>query len=46
MFVICMIQYKKYMYDQAILDFNKAIEIDPEYAMAYCNRGFAYAGKG
>ena len=28
---------------QAISDFNKAIEINPNYAEAYYNRGLAYA---
>ena len=34
---------KKGQYDQAIADYNKAIEINPGYAMAYYNRGRAYA---
>jgi tetratricopeptide (TPR) repeat protein len=33
-------------YDRAILEFNKAIEIDPEFAMAYNGRGNAYQDKG
>jgi len=33
-------------YDQAILDYNKALEINPRYAEAYNNRGVAYANKG
>ena len=32
----------KGQYDQAISDFNKAIEIDPGFATAYNNRGIAY----
>ena len=32
----------KGQYNKAISDFNKAIEIDPKYAMAYNNRGAAY----
>ena len=28
--------------DKAIADYSKAIEIDPKYAEAYCNRGVAY----
>jgi tetratricopeptide (TPR) repeat protein len=28
-------------YQKAIQDYNKAIEIDENYALAYCNRGFA-----
>ena len=34
------------LYDRAISDFNKAIEIDPKHAMAYSNRGNAYGEKG
>lgn len=33
-------------YDQAIRDFSKVIESDPEHAMAYNNRGVAYKQKG
>jgi len=33
-------------YDRAIAYFNKAIEINPKYAVAYLNRGSAYDGKG
>ena len=29
-------------YDRAISDYNKALEINPRYAKAYCNRGIAY----
>jgi lipoprotein NlpI len=32
--------------DRAIADYNIAISIDPKYADAYNNRGFAYARKG
>lgn len=38
--------YNKGQYDQAIKDYNKAIEIDPGNAVAYINRGFAYRNKG
>ena len=33
-------------YDQAISDYNKALEITPKYAEAYLNRGIAYRNKG
>ena len=33
-------------YDRAIADYDKAIEIDPKYAQAYNNRGYAYEAKG
>jgi ankyrin repeat protein/cytochrome c-type biogenesis protein CcmH/NrfG len=33
-------------YDRAISDFDKALELDPNYAFAYSNRGYAYADKG
>jgi tetratricopeptide (TPR) repeat protein len=33
-------------YKQAISDFDRAIEINPNYAKAYNNRGNAYAGLG
>jgi tetratricopeptide (TPR) repeat protein len=32
--------------EQAILDCNKAVEIDPGDAVAYITRGLAYAQKG
>ncbi len=32
-------------YDTAIRDYNKAIELDPNYAAAFCNRGIAYYNK-
>ena len=38
--------YTKGKYDQAILDYTKAIDIDPEFAKAYDNRGAAYAQEG
>ena len=34
------------LYKQAITEFNKAVELDPEYAMVYNNRGNAYWNKG
>jgi len=34
------------MYDEAIAEFNKAIEIDPDFADAYYNRGIANSKKG
>jgi len=36
----------KGQYDQAILDFKKALNINPRYAEAYNNRGIAYGQKG
>lgn len=35
----------KQQYDQAIADYNKAIELNPKYATAYYNRGVAYVKK-
>jgi len=32
--------------DRAIVDYSKAIELDPKYADAYYNRGIAYKRKG
>ncbi|MEE8329020.1 MAG: tetratricopeptide repeat protein [Thermodesulfovibrionia bacterium] len=37
---------KKGQYDKAINDYNKAIEINPKFAVAYINRGLAYRRKG
>ena len=37
---------KEGLYDQAILDYNKALKINPRYAEAYNNRGVAYRRKG
>jgi tetratricopeptide (TPR) repeat protein len=37
---------EKGQYDQAISDYNKALEIDPRSAGAYYNRGLAYAKEG
>ncbi len=37
--------FAKGLYDEAISDFTKAIEINPEYAECYTNRGIAYAEK-
>ena len=33
-------------FDRAIADFNRAIELKPDYAEAYNNRGNAYSDKG
>src|SRR3972149_1948442 len=38
--------YQKSQYEHAILDFSKAIEINPRYAKAYLNRGTVYYQKG
>ena len=32
--------------EQAIADYTKAIELDPDFAVAYNTRGFAYANSG
>jgi serine/threonine-protein kinase len=37
---------EKGLYDQAISDFNKAIEINPKYDKAYNNRGIVYSHRG
>ena len=37
---------KKGQYDQAIKDFNRAIELKPDYVEAYINRGNAYNEEG
>ena len=33
-------------YNQAIVDFDEAIRLDPQYANAYYNRGLAYRKRG
>jgi len=38
--------FKMRQYDQAISDFNKALEINPRDVTAYNNRGSAYLEKG
>ena len=38
--------FNKGKYDEGIQDFNKAIELKPDYAEAYRNRGTAYFKKG
>ncbi len=37
---------EKGQWDKAIAEYNKAIELNPEYAEAYYNRGIAYGNKG
>ena len=32
--------------EQAIADYDKAVELDPDYASAYYNRGMSYADSG
>jgi len=41
-----MIYSRREQYDQAIVDFNKALEIDPKNMEAYISRGKAYYFKG
>ena len=41
-----MVYRDKGQYDQAISDFNKALEINPRFVRAYNNRGIAYGKKG
>ena len=36
----------KGLYDKAISDYTRAIEIDPKNVLAYYNRGFSYNNKG
>jgi len=38
--------FEKGQYDQAISNYNKALEINPRLAFAYHNRGAAYFEKG
>lgn len=38
--------YNKRQDDKAVEDYNKAIELDPNYANAYNNRGLIYYNKG
>ena len=38
--------HEKGQYDQAILDYNKALEINPKDALAYYHRGISYEKKG
>ena len=33
-------------YDRAIRDFDEAIRLDPKYARAYAERGYAWLAKG
>ena len=37
---------KRREYDQAIADYDKAIDLDPKYAKAYYQRGYVYDIKG
>jgi protein O-mannosyl-transferase len=37
---------RKGNFDQAIVDYSKAIEVNPSYAEGYYNRGLAYQNKG
>lgn len=38
--------YDQGKWDQAIADFTKALELDPEFDFAYLNRGYASKAKG
>ncbi|WP_420488283.1 tetratricopeptide repeat protein, partial [Gottfriedia acidiceleris] len=38
--------YYKKMYDLAIADFSKSIELNPHFKLAYSDRGNAYLKKG
>ena len=38
--------YNRGLYDKAISDFTRAIEIDPKYVLTYLNRGLSYNKKG
>ena len=37
--------YRQSKYDEAIAEFKKAVEIEPNYAKAYCEIGIAYMKK-
>ncbi len=41
-----LVSYSKGLYDQAISDYTKALEINPRFAGAYYNRAFSYFRKG
>ena len=38
--------YEEGRLEEAIAEYDQAIELDPQYALAYTNRGNAYAGLG
>jgi len=38
--------FNAYNFEQAILDFTEAIRINPNYAEAYCQRGYTYSWLG
>jgi tetratricopeptide (TPR) repeat protein len=40
------VHYFLHEYELAIQDFNRAIELNPEYERAYNNRGLAYQALG
>ena len=44
--VLTIKEIKQVTMSKRLLDFNKAIKIKPDYAEAYYNRGFVYAGRG
>ena len=44
-FIAVIAYYKKGELDKAIANYTKAIELQPDYAEAYYNRGLAYRNK-
>jgi len=40
------VYYRQGDLDQAIADYSRVIELSPELALAYYNRGYAYREKG
>ncbi len=44
--VVARRRYREAKFDRVIEDFNKAIELDPDFISAYFNRGKTYCEKG